>query len=137
MKNADADAEKCIIFFDGVCNLCNEWVDFLIDRSKTQNFYYSSLQGQTARRLLGQEKAEALSSVVLWKQGQVYERSTAVLQTLGMLGGGWKVFSLLGIFPQSLRDRVYEWVANHRYAWFGKRETCRLPTPEEKAFFLD
>lgn len=129
-------AGKQVIFFDGVCNLCNGFVDFLVRRDRERLFLYAPLQGETARAALGAEKAAALSSVVLWNQGELRERSDAALAVIQQLGFPWNLFSVFWIVPRPLRDLVYGFVAANRYGLFGKRESCRLPSAEERALFL-
>lgn len=128
--------DRQIIFFDGVCNLCNAFVDFLIRRDKDQIFSFAPLQGETARHKLPDGQPARLSSVVLWNQGQILEKSDAALMILQQLGGPWWFMRVFWILPSFLRDFVYDLIAANRYRLFGKRETCRLPTPEEKARFL-
>lgn len=135
MKNSSLRENSDIVFFDGVCNLCNAFVDFVIRRNSDLKF--SSLQGQAAAKALPADLTRELPSVVFQSQGQIFTESTAALKILARLGGLWPILSVLLIFPKFLRDPVYRWVGRNRYAWFGKRETCRLPTPEERARFLD
>jgi predicted DCC family thiol-disulfide oxidoreductase YuxK len=127
-------SQKPIVFFDGVCGLCNRFVDFLFRRDRAGHFRVSPLQGQTAARYLGDR--EGLPSVVLWEAGRVYEKSAAVLRILWSLGGGWRCTAPLWIVPSPLRDLVYDWVARNRYRWFGKRDGCRVPTAAERERFL-
>jgi predicted DCC family thiol-disulfide oxidoreductase YuxK len=128
--------DRQIIFFDGVCNLCNGFVDFLVSRDKEQVFFFAPLQGETARLRLAADVPAKLNSVVLWNQGQILEKSDAALMILQQLGGIWWLSRLFWIVPAFLRDLIYDLVAVNRYRLFGRRETCRLPTPEEKARFL-
>ena len=125
-----------IIFFDGVCNLCNGFVDFLVTRDRDSRFQFASLQGETARRLLPEGSRE-LRSVVLLKDGEIFEKSDAVLRVLVQLGGlyGWS--GLFRVLPAFFRDWIYDLVAANRYRIFGRRESCRLPDPGEKEKFLD
>jgi predicted DCC family thiol-disulfide oxidoreductase YuxK len=129
--------ERRIIFFDGVCNLCNAWVDLLIRLDKQKIFYFAPLQGSTAEAVLGNSMARIeLRSVVFYNGGQLLFGSDAVIAVLSELRGlnwaGW----LAKFLPQSLRQNAYDWVATKRYALFGQRDACRLPTPEERARFL-
>jgi predicted DCC family thiol-disulfide oxidoreductase YuxK len=124
-----------VIFFDGVCNLCNGFVDFLLSRDESRRFLFASLQGETAQAKLPKQ-AESLKSVVLWTQGKAWEKSDAVLRILPQLGGPWRLISLFRFTPRFLRDWVYDRIAANRYRLFGRRESCRLPSPEEKARFL-
>jgi predicted DCC family thiol-disulfide oxidoreductase YuxK len=127
-----------ILFFDGVCNLCNSWVDWVIKRDRRRVFRFASLQGQTAYRLVPQYSEEAgLSTVCLVVGDKTYIRSTAVLQVLKRLGGIYAVLGALGyLIPRPWRDAWYRRIAEHRYEKYGKRDTCRLPTQEERERFL-
>ena len=127
---------KQIIFFDGVCLLCNGFVDFLLARDHQVLFHFSPLQGERAKELLPVELREELSSVVLWQDGKVFTKSDAVVKILEQLGSLWLPAKLSWVFPRVFRDSVYSLVATRRYAWFGKRESCRMPSPEEKKRFL-
>jgi predicted DCC family thiol-disulfide oxidoreductase YuxK len=126
-----------IVFFDGVCLLCNGFVDYLLRRDVERHFRFGPLQGAHARELLPAELHQELNTVVLWSQGQVFTRSDAVLLVLTQLGGAWGALRVLWIVPRPLRDLVYRFVAGNRYSWFGKRDTCRLPTPEERGRFVE
>jgi len=126
-----------IIFFDGACNLCNAFVDWLIRHDSQAKFKVASLQGTTAQQYLPADVRTSISSVVLLMHGQIYFESTAVLYILGKLSAPWCGLKVFLILPKILRDAVYRWVAKNRYAWFGKRDSCRLPTPQEKQHFLD
>jgi predicted DCC family thiol-disulfide oxidoreductase YuxK len=125
-----------IIFFDGVCGLCNRFVDRLLRIDRRGVFRFAPLQGSTAHDRLPAGLADALSSVVYLREGIVLTRSTAALRILIDLGG-WRTLNRAWfIFPRSVRDAVYDWIARNRYRWFGKRETCRVPTQTERASFL-
>lgn len=140
-KTADArPPEKPVLFFDGVCNFCNGSVNFILDKDKSGEIRFSALQTETAERLLKPHAVNPadLDSVVLLADGRVYTRSAAALETLRRMGGGWRVLGNVGLaIPRPLRDGVYRLIARNRYKWFGKRETCRLPTADERARFLD
>lgn len=124
-----------VVFFDGVCNLCNQSVDLLIRLDRQHLLKYAPLQGETAKRELESQNL-SLSTIVYKSEGQIFTQSSAVLMILRDLGGiGW-LAQVFWILPQGLRDSLYGFVARHRYQFFGKRDTCRLPTPEEKALFL-
>ena len=126
-----------VVFFDGVCNLCNGFVDFVARRDS--NFFFSPLQGKTFENLHTELPSEAkgLQTIVYWNGRKIFWKSDAVLQILMEIGSVWKVVALLQIFPRFIRDRVYDFVARHRYGWFGQRTSCRIPTPAERARFLD
>lgn len=127
-----------IIYFDGVCNLCNASVDFVISRDSTKKFRFASLQSEKGQEILNENKLnkDDYDSFILEHKGRVYLKSTAALKVAILLGFP---FNLMGIFilvPPFLRNCAYEFIAKNRYKWFGKKETCRLPSPEERALFL-
>lgn len=130
---------KKIMLFDGVCNLCNRSVQFIIKRDKKQQFLFASLQGKTGQQLLQQFHLPAndLNSFILIEGDKVYKRSTGALRMLKALGGGWQLFYAFIIVPPFIRDGVYNWIARNRYKWYGKREECMIPTPELRQRFLD
>ncbi|GJM18876.1 MAG: membrane protein [Phycisphaeraceae bacterium] len=126
------------IFFDGVCGMCNRWVDFVIVRDRERVFRYSPLQSDHARATLvplGIDPGE-LSSIVLVEGGRAWQRSAAVLRILKRLGGVWSLLGILRVVPGPIRDWVYGLVSKHRYRVFGRSEACRVPTPEERALFV-
>ena len=126
-----------MIFFDGVCGLCNWSVDFVIARDRRRVFRFAPLQGETARRRLGIAADDPVRSMVLADGAGTYRRSDAVWRVLVRLGGFWRVCGrLLWLVPRPLRNWGYEFIACRRYRWFGKHETCRLPTPQERELFL-
>jgi predicted DCC family thiol-disulfide oxidoreductase YuxK len=126
-----------IVYFDGECNVCNAFVDFLIRRDRRRILKYAPLQGETARAHLKPELASALSTMVLEdERGAIYLESSAAIRTIAALGGLYSFMWIFLIVPRFLRDGVYRWVANHRYLWWGKRDTCRVPSAEERAQFL-
>jgi predicted DCC family thiol-disulfide oxidoreductase YuxK len=128
-----------IIFFDGVCNLCNSSVNFIIDRDPRAIFRFASLQSVAARELLKDSdfNPEELDSILLFKEGRVYSKSDAALEISSDLPFPWSLLRFFKILPKIIRDSIYTWIANNRYNWFGKSESCRLPTPELKDRFLD
>jgi len=123
-----------IVFFDGICHLCNGFVDFAIQNETPQNrLAFAPLQGETAQEILLPMDRENFASVILYDKGQVYKESTAALRILRMLKGPWKFLGLVGLLvPRFLRDGIYRSIAKNRYRWFGVREFCRLPLPHEK-----
>jgi len=125
-----------VIYFDGVCGLCNRFVDFVLARDHGRRFRFAPLQGTTAAGRFGPADAVDPTTILFEEDGAVYERSTAALRIVGGLGGGWRFVAVFGLVPRPIRDVVYDWIARNRYAWFGKRDTCRLPTAEERAVFL-
>lgn len=126
-----------VIFFDGHCNLCNRFVDFLIKRDRKRVLKFAPLQGRTAEAKLPLEYRQKLGTIVYDQNGEFHVRSTAALKILISLGGLWTLVGIFFVIPRFVRDLVYRWIAKNRYLWFGRRDTCRLPTPEERAQFLD
>jgi predicted DCC family thiol-disulfide oxidoreductase YuxK len=131
-------AEHPALFFDGVCNLCNGTVDFVIKADKKRLFRFGSLQGVTAHQVVPEYADEAgLSTVVLVTVEGKFIRSTAICMVLKKLGGFWAFWgSLCMMFPKGFRDWLYMLIAKNRYNIWGHRDSCRLPTPEERELFL-
>ena len=129
-----------VVFFDGVCNLCNGAVQFILDRDKREQFRFAPLQSEAAERMLVGDLAtdrEALDSIIVVEDGKVYERSDAALRIARRLGAPWPAaYYLFILVPRFLRDAVYKFIARNRYRWFGRSEQCRVPTPELRARFL-
>ena len=129
--------EHPILFFDGVCGLCNWAVDFIMSRDAAGKFRFAPLQGETAHRMLSSADVDQLNSMVLVTDEGTFRRSAAAVRILWRLGTCWKLCGwLLWLVPGPLRDVGYRWVATLRYRLFGKRESCRLPTPEERGRIL-
>ena len=127
---------ELVIFFDGVCGLCNGFVDFVIKVDKNQIFKFSPLQSEFAKAHLQESDIKELKSVVLIKNGKTYRKSEAVFEVFKSLGGAWSALSWLRILPPALRNQGYDLVAKYRYKIFGKKETCRLPSPDERQRFI-
>lgn len=130
---------ESVIFFDGLCNLCNGAVQFVIRRDSHHHFKFASLQSDFAQQTLSQFHIEPKQgdSFVLLMNGKIYERSTAALQVAKKLNGLWPMLYGFIIIPKLIRDAVYNFVAKHRYKWFGKQESCWVPTPELRDRFID
>ncbi|TVQ77744.1 MAG: DUF393 domain-containing protein [Bradymonadales bacterium] len=128
-----------ILFFDGYCNLCNTWVDFLMRRDRRAQIHFASLQGETAKKHLP-EFAGAVGrdpdSVLYLREGRVYNQSDAILYALRDLGGFWRIFALAFVLPGFLRNPFYRLVAKNRFHLFGRRESCRIPTADERERLL-
>ena len=139
MAGAAADDGGAVVLFDGVCNLCNGSVQFILKRDPHGRFRFASLQSDAGRRLLRAHglPADALESVVLVEDGRAWTHSDAALRIARGLSGGWRAAGALRVVPRPLRDAVYGLVARNRYRWFGRRESCMVPTPEWRARFLD
>jgi predicted DCC family thiol-disulfide oxidoreductase YuxK len=137
LDNRNEEAVESILFFDGVCGLCNKAVDFVLVRDYQQAIKFAPLQGDTARRLLTPAEVENLNTMILWVKGRSYRKSAAAVRVLWRLSLGWKILgTLLWLIPLPLRNLGYTLVARNRYRFFGKKESCRLPTPAERLRFL-
>jgi len=131
---------KKLILFDGVCNLCNGAVQFIIKRDKKDVFRFAALQSKIGEQLIKQKGIDALNidSIILIAPGEAYHvRSSAALNIAYEFGGLWKALKFFEwVLPVRFRDFIYNIVARNRYKWFGKKESCMIPTPELKAKFL-
>lgn len=130
---------KKIILFDGVCNLCNGSVQFVIKRDKKDRFRYAALQSEVGQQLVQERHIDTkeVDSIILIEPGVAYfTKSDAALEIAKDLGGVWRLMALFHWFPRSIRNFVYDFVARNRYKWFGKKEACMVPTPELQAKFL-
>ncbi|HEV8611986.1 MAG TPA: DCC1-like thiol-disulfide oxidoreductase family protein [Gemmatimonadales bacterium] len=126
-----------IIYFDGRCNLCNSFVDFVIRHDRRRRFRFAPLQGETARKRLADRFTGAeLATVVLEEPERFRIRSDAALAILTGLRGLWRLAGIFRLIPRRLRDALYDYVARKRFEWFGRRDTCRVPTPQERERFL-
>lgn len=128
-----------IILFDGVCNLCNGWVQFVIKRDPRALYRFASLQSDTAGILLRKHNYEdpPLQSVILLMNGNLYTESTAILHIVRKLRGPIQLMACFQVVPAFIRNAIYRFIAHNRYKWFGKQTSCMLPTPETKMRFLD
>jgi predicted DCC family thiol-disulfide oxidoreductase YuxK len=133
-----ASADGPILLFDGVCNLCNGSVQWLIAHDPAARFRFASLQSEAGRALLAKHglAQDALDTVVLVDGAAHFTKSDAALEAARRIGGVWSLAALLKIVPRPLRDAAYGWVARNRYARWGKRDECWVPTPELRARFL-
>ena len=130
--------KKNIVLFDGVCKMCNGFVNFLIDNDKDNNIMLCTLQSESGKKLLEQYNLKNdLSTMVLIQDEKCYTKSTAVLKTIGQLGNYFKYLCALLSFPVFLRDFCYGIIAKNRYFIFGKNEECRRPTKEFKSKFVE
>jgi predicted DCC family thiol-disulfide oxidoreductase YuxK len=127
-----------IILFDGVCNFCNASVNFLIDRDPQARFMFGALQSEEGLAALKEHGLEDgyFDSIVLIQGDTVLTASDAVLEICAHMPGAWPWLRVFRIVPSGIRNAVYNWVARNRYDWFGKQDTCRIPTPEYRARFL-
>lgn len=127
------------ILFDGVCNLCNGFVRFVIERDSGAHFRFAALSSSAAARLLGEAgvKPPLPDTIILIQDGAVYYRSDAPLRIARGLKFPWPLAYGLVVVPRFVRDRVYDFIAARRYRWFGRREACMVPTPELQRRFLE
>lgn len=130
------DQLQRVIFFDGVCGLCNAWVDFILKRDRAGIFSFAPLQGNYAKEM-EPEASENLNTMIYLVSGQRYYRTGAILRILRDLGGIWYLAWVFWFVPFFIRDFFYGLIARNRYRIFGKKENCRIPTPKEKVRFLD
>jgi predicted DCC family thiol-disulfide oxidoreductase YuxK len=128
-----------LILFDGVCNLCNGFVRFVIERDPDGRFQFAALQSAAAARVLAGHRplSPVPDSVVLVEEGRVFTGSTAALRIVRGLRFPWPLAAALLAIPGPLRDWMYGFVARRRYLWFGKREHCMVPTPALRSRFID
>lgn len=139
-----------IVFFDGECNLCNRSVDFLLRHDRDRRLRFASLQSESARAILARSGMDILalaphedrggtgdpSTIVFVDGDRLHVKSGAALRILAAIGWPWRALGAFLIVPRPLRDAVYDWIARNRFQWFGRRDTCRIPTPEERSLFL-
>lgn len=137
--NGMAASAHPILLFDGVCNLCNGSVQFVIRCDPGARIRFASLQSKVGQRYLDRLRIDrqALDSLILIEGDRWSRESDAVLRIARYLKGPWTALAILRLIPRPLRDRLYRLIARNRYRWFGKRESCWLPTPELRARFLD
>ena len=130
---------KSVILFDGVCNFCDQSVQFVIKRDIKNKFLYASLQSGAGIEFLKTqpEAIQNTDSIILVSNSKVYSKSTAAIKIATELKGLWFLMGLFYIVPTFIRDTVYDYVAKHRYQWFGKFDSCKIPTPDEKDKFLN
>ncbi|MCG6188397.1 thiol-disulfide oxidoreductase DCC family protein [Maribellus maritimus] len=125
-----------LIIFDGVCNLCNGAVDFVLSRDYQKQFRFVTLQSEAGEKVLRelQIPAETDSVILYWKK-ELFTESEAALEIVRLLPAPWKWAVVFKFIPKKPRDKIYRWIAKNRYRWFGQKQTCRLPSPQEKQFF--
>ena len=130
--------EHPIILFDGVCNFCNGAINFVLRQDKKDVFRFAPLQSKTGQELLQQYAlaGEDLSSFVLIDRGKVYRKSQAALRVMRYLPWYWSEAQVLHFVPRAFRDAIYDWIARNRYQWFGKKESCMVPTADQRSRFL-
>lgn len=131
--------QHSIILFDGVCNLCNGAVQFIIKRDVKNYFSFASLQSAQGQKILSQYDllVNDLNSFILIENGKPYIRSTGALKVVKKLNNLWPLLYGFIVIPKFIRDSIYKWIAKNRYKWFGKKIECMIPTPQLKARFLN
>ncbi len=135
--SAKVKIEKPIIFFDGVCGMCNAFVTLILRADKTGKFLFAPLQGTTAKEMLPPQADDPREwSLLYLDEVGVYNQSDASLEIYRRLGGFWSVLGLARFVPRAWRTPVYRIIARNRYKWFGKKETCRIPTEKDRSRFL-
>ena len=129
---------KHLLLFDGVCNLCNGAVNFMIERDKQQRFVFASLQSEIGQQIAKQYQLPEndFESMVLLKNEKIHIKSNAALEIARDLSGGWSLLYVFKIIPKFLRDWVYQVISTNRYKWFGRKDQCRIPTPDIKNRFI-
>lgn len=131
---------KKLILFDGVCNLCNDSVLKVIKYDKKNTFLFAALQSETGKKIINHLKIDSnkIDSIILYNPGVAYDiKSTAALKVMKDFGGFWIITQIGFFFPETFRNHIYDFIAKNRYKWFGKKESCMIPTPKLKAKFLD
>ncbi|MDO7138935.1 thiol-disulfide oxidoreductase DCC family protein [Algibacter lectus] len=138
--NFGVPKHKKLILFDGVCNLCNSSVQYVIKRDRKEHFLFTALQSETGKQILDQYKIDTtkIDSILLYtpEKGINY-KSTAALKVATSLGFPVNLMAIFFIVPTFIRNWVYDFIAKNRYKWYGKKESCMIPTPELKNRFLD
>jgi predicted DCC family thiol-disulfide oxidoreductase YuxK len=130
----DSKNQEKIVFFDGLCGVCNGWVDVLLDIDFNGQLHFSPLQSEKAKKILSSDdfNVDNVDSIIYYKEGQIYSKSSAVLEILKDMGGLWSMSIIFRIVPPFIRDFGYDIFAKYRYAMFGKNKACRMPSVEEK-----
>ena len=130
--------EQPVILFDGICNFCNNAVNFVIKRDKKRRVVFATLQSETGQKLLQQYNLPLndMESFVFIENGKASTQSTAALKVCRYLKGLWPLCYGFIIIPKFFRDGIYNWIAKNRYKWFGVRQECMIPTPDVKERFL-
>lgn len=135
----NSENSKVILLFDGVCNLCHGSVQFIIPRDPGKTFQFASLQSNTGRQLLQDHGLDPdyTQSLVLLDQGEAHTGGKAAARIAGKLKWPWKLLGVFQVLPGWLLNPLYQWVARNRYRWFGKKDSCPMPHPDQADRFLD
>lgn len=131
-------SERTVLLFDGVCNLCNSAVRFILRRDKRQVFSFSCLQSNYGKQLMegSRLKGKFPDSIILYEKGKIYSSSDAIIRIAEILGGFYSLAIVFRIIPKRIRDTAYIFVASHRYKWFGKRENCMISDSRHSDRFI-
>ena len=131
--------DEAVVLFDGVCNLCSGFVQFVLPRDDAGKYKFASLQSDVGQALLAEHDlpTDELESVVLIEDGESYVKSAAVIRIAADLGGVYRLLSPFRFLPRAVRDGAYDFVADHRYQWFGKKDRCMLPSGDVQSRFLE
>ena len=128
---------KTLVLFDGYCNLCNSTVGFILKRDTRETFYFASLSWPIADEIRHKfPKFEGVDSILVYRDGKIFDQSTAALKIAGGLGGFWRLLGVFWIIPKFIRDVVYRFIARNRYKWFGKKDTCMIPEKDVSYRFI-
>ncbi len=131
---------KQLVLFDGVCNFCSASVLKIIKKDTQNLFVFASLQSEIGKEIIHHFKIDTKktdSIILVTSKNNYYSKSSAALKIAKHFGGFWMLFQIFWIFPKAFRDFFYDYIAKNRYKWFGKKESCMLPTPELKSKFID
>lgn len=126
-----------LILFDGVCNFCDSSVNFIIKKDKKRMFRYCALEKPRGQLLVKKHRLENIDSIILIKDDKAYSKSTAILKIAKVLGGPIGLLYVFIIIPTPIRDFIYEFIAKHRYKWFGKKDQCMIPSIETRSLFIE
>jgi predicted DCC family thiol-disulfide oxidoreductase YuxK len=133
------EQKQKIILFDGVCNLCNGAVNYVIEHDKKDRFRFAALQSDLGQKLISERHIDTavVDSIILVEPGiAYYVKSDAAIEIARDIGGIWSVLAVFRWIPVRIRNIVYDFIARNRYKWYGKKDQCMVPTPELKAKFL-
>lgn len=137
--NIEIPKHKKLILFDGVCNLCNNSVQYVIKRDQKNTYLFAPLQSKVGQQIIEQFQIDTVKtdSILLYTNGKLYSKSTAALKVAATLGFPTNILSIFIVIPAFIRNWVYDFIAKNRYKWYGKKEACMIPTPELKSKFID
>ena len=137
-RTSQSKLPQPIVYFDGYCNLCNAWVHRILRKESGAKFYFAPLSGQTAQKLIPEDLyGEGPDAIVLQEGERFLTGAQAALRIAQYLRWPYSPLKLLRILPKALANAGYQWIAKNRYKWYGKRDECRLPSPDEKERFLE